>query len=108
MLMGLKVLETWSYGFTDQVDGVGPTEGYTTWVLEDGSKVFSEFHGTVHGELISTGFRRGTYHGASRFVGGTGRFAGIRGTLTEAVEYYTDPKSGYNRPVSRGEYWLVN
>ena len=108
MLIGLKVLETWAYGFVDQINGVGTSEGYSMWVLEDGSKVFSEFHGTVYGELTNTGFRRGTYHGTSRFVGGTGRFAAIRGTLTEDVEYYTDPKTGYNRPVSRGEYWFVN
>ena len=108
LVMGLKVVETWSYGLTDQVNGVGTTEGYNTWILEDGTKVFLDFHGTVYGELTSTGFRRGTYHGVSRFVGGTGRFSAIRGTLTEDVEYYTDPKIGYNRPVNRGEYWFVN
>jgi hypothetical protein len=108
VIMGLKVLETWGHGFTDQINGVGTSEGYNTWILEDGSKVFAEFHGTVYGELTNTGFRRGTYHGVSRFVGGTGRFAAIRGALTDDVEYYTDPKTGYNRPVSRGEYWFVN
>jgi hypothetical protein len=108
VIMGLKVLETWAYGLVNQINGVGTTEGSSTLILEDGSKVFLEFHGTVYGELTNTGFRKGTYHGTSRFVGGTGRFAAIRGTLTEEVEYYTDPKTGYNRPVSRGEYWFVN
>ena len=60
MLIGLKVLETWAYGSVDQINGVGTSEGYSMWVLEDGSKVFSEFHGTVYGELTNTGFRRGT------------------------------------------------
>lgn len=108
VIMGLKVLEVWGYGFADQINGVGTTQGYNAWIFEDGSKVFEEYHGAVYGELTNTGFRRGTYHGASRLVGGTGRFAAIRGTLTEDTEYYTDPKTGYNRPVSRGEYWFVN
>ena len=107
MVMGVKVVESWSYGLTDQVNGVGPSQGYTTWKLEDGSKIFSEYHGSVHSELSSTGSRKGTYHGAARFIGGTGRFAAMRGTLTDDVEYDTDPQSGYNRPVSRGEYWFV-
>jgi len=108
VVMGVKIVETLSYGFTDQVNGVGPSQGYNTWILEDGSKIFAEYHGSNYGELSSTGSRRGTYHGAARFVGGTGRFAAIRGTLTDDVEYDTDPKTGYNRPVTRGEYWLVN
>jgi len=108
VVMGVKIVETWSYGFTDQVNGVGPSQGYNTWILEDGSKIFAEYHGSNYGELSSTGSRRGTYHGAARFVGGTGRFAAIRGTLTDDVEYDTDPKTGYNRPVTRGEYWFVN
>ena len=107
VIMGLKILETWGYGIADQINGVGTSEGYNVWMLEDGSKLFSEFHGTVYGELTETGFRKGTYHGASRFVGGTGKLAAIRGTLTDDVEYYTDPKLGYNRPVTRGEYWFA-
>ena len=107
-VMGVKVLETWSYGFTDQINGVGRSEGYNTWKLEDGSKIFSEYHGSVHAELNPTGSRKGTYHGATRFVGGTKKFATIRGTLTDDVDYDTDPNVGYNRPVSRGEYWLEN
>ena len=108
VVMGAKVVETWSYGFTDQVNGVGTSEGYNTWILEDGSRIFLDFHGTVYGELSSTGARKGTYHGTSRFTGGTGKFAAIRGTLTDDVEYYADQKAGYNLPVSRGEYWLAN
>jgi hypothetical protein len=108
MVMGVKIIETSSYGFTDQINGVGRSEGYTTWTLEDGSKIFVEYSGAVYAELTATGSRKGTYHGVSRFVGGTGRFAAIHGTLTDDVEYDTDPKTGYNRPVTRGEYWFAN
>ena len=107
VIMGLKVVETRGYGLTDQTNGVGTTEGHNIWILEDGSKLFSDFHGSVYGELSETGFRRGTYHGTARFLGGTGKFATLRGTLTDVVEYYADPKVGYNRPVTRGEYWFA-
>jgi hypothetical protein len=105
--LGVKLTENWSYGIADQINGVGATEGYTVWTLEDGSKLFSDFRGSVFGELTDTGFRRGTYHGATRFTGGTGRFAQLRGTLTDDIEYYTDPKVGFNRPVTHGQYWLL-
>ena len=107
VIMGVKVVETWAYGLTDQTNGVGTTEGYNIWILEDGSKLFADFHGSVYGELSETGFRRGTYYGTARFLGGTGKFASLRGTLTDVVEYYTDPKVGYNRPLTRGEYWFA-
>lgn len=38
-ISGLKVLETVSQGFTDQINGVGQLQGYTTCTLEDGSRV---------------------------------------------------------------------
>jgi hypothetical protein len=60
----------------------------------------------VFGELTETGSRRGTYNGTTRFTGGTGKFGALRGTLTDDIEYDTDPKLGFNRPVARGTYWL--
>jgi hypothetical protein len=106
-VMGVKVVESWAYGLTDQTNGVGTSEGYNVWILEDGNRLFSDFHGTVYGALSETGARKGTYYGTARFLGGTGKFAALRGTLTDEVQYYTDPKAGYNRPVTRGEYWFA-
>lgn len=34
------------------------------------------------------------------------KYKGIRGTLTDAVEFNTDPTSGYNRGNTKGEYWF--
>ena len=106
MVMGTKVVETWTRGFSDYVNGIGPAQGYTIWVLEDGNKFFTEWRGTSYSEATSTGARRGTYHGTWQFVGGTGKFATIRGVGTSDTEFDTDPKTGYNRPVDRGEYWF--
>jgi hypothetical protein len=105
-IMGVKVVESWNRGFSDYVNGVGPATGYGVWVLEDGNKIFSQYIGTSYTEMTATGSRRGTYHGTTRLTGGTGKFAAIRGVLTDTVEFDTDPKSGYNRPTSQGEYWL--
>jgi hypothetical protein len=75
-------------------------------VLEDGNKIFTEWLGTSYSEATSTGSRRGTYHGTTRWIGGTGKYATIRAVITADVEFDTDPKTGYNRPVAKGEYWF--
>ena len=42
----------------------------------------------------------------TRFTGGTGKFATIRGVVTDVVKFDTDPDNGYNDGVERGEYWF--
>lgn len=107
VLAGVKVVESWFRGYTDYRANGGPGHGYETWILEDGSKVFLETDFTGFVETTASGSRRGASYGATRFVGGTGNFAGIRGVLTTIAEFDSDPKTGYNRPSSRGEYWFV-
>jgi hypothetical protein len=106
--MGTKVLETWFRGFTDYGSNGGPGHGYETWILEDGNKVFLESVFLSSTEASPTGSRRGTSYATSRFVGGTGKYASVRGNLTATTEFDNDPKTGYNRPNTRGEYWLMN
>ena len=107
-IMGTKVVETWFRGFTDYGSSGGPGHGYETWILEDGNKVFLESVFLSSTESTPTGSRRGTSHSTSRFVGGTGKYASIRGNLSASTEFDNDPKTGYSRPSSRGEYWLMN
>jgi hypothetical protein len=106
VVMGTKVVESRTRGSSDYINGVGPAQGYEIWVLEDGNKIFQEWRATSYTEATSTGSRRGTSHATIRLTGGTGRFATIRGVITNDVEFDTDPKTGYNRPVSKGEYWF--
>jgi hypothetical protein len=57
-------------------------------------------------EPTATGSVRGSYHGVSRMTGGTGKFSRIRGTIADANDFDNDPKAGYNRAESKGEYWF--
>ena len=103
---GVKVKEGWSRGYTDYTNGKGRSWGYGQWLLADGSKVFLESSGTTLAEPTATGSIRGSYHGVSRLTGGTGKFGRIRGLIAEANDFVNDPKSGYNRSESKGEYWF--
>ncbi len=104
---GVKVKENWIWGYSDYVKGVGKAWGYAVWTLEDGGKVFLEYSGSANTQPTGPGVVEGTYHGTARLTGGTGKYSGIRGTMTDAVEFNTDPTSGYNRGNSKGEYWFV-
>jgi hypothetical protein len=103
---GVKVVESWDRGMSDYTNGVGPARGYGTWLMEDGSKIFLEWSGTSYTESTATGSRRGTFHGANKITGGTGRFTKIRGMTTSVTKFDTDPVNGYNRATSKGEYWF--
>jgi hypothetical protein len=106
VLNGVKVAEEWDRGFSDYTNGVGPANGYGIWVLEDGNKVFLQWHGTAYSTTTSTGSRRGHFNGATKILGGTGKFSKIRGTMSDSVEFDTDPQSGYSRASNKGEYWF--
>jgi hypothetical protein len=103
---GERVVESWVRGFSNYVNGIGPASGYATWVTDKGSKIFVEYSGASESQATDTGSRRGTYHGTARIVGGTGKFAKIRGLLVDTTKFDTDPKSGYNVSDSRGDYWF--
>ena len=103
---GVKVKENWIWGYSDYIKGVGKAWGYAVWILEDGNKVFSEYSGTSNTQPTGSGAVEGTYHGTARLTGGTGKYKGIRGTLTDTAEFNTDAASGYNKGNSKGEYWF--
>jgi hypothetical protein len=103
---GERIVEAWVRGYSNYTNGVGPVWGYTTWITDKGNKIFTEGIGTSEAQTTDTGSRRGTYHGTSRFTGGTGRFAKIRGLFVDISKFDTDPKTGYNTVDSHGEYWF--
>ena len=107
VIEGERIVETWSRSLTNYISGVGPVlASYNTWITDKGNKIFIEGTGTSESQPTETGSKRGTFHGTSRFVGGTGQFSKIRGTLVDFSKYDTDPKSGFNTIDSHGEYWL--
>jgi hypothetical protein len=103
---GERIVEWWGRGYSNYVGGIGPAWGYVTITTDKGNKLFLEYHGTSESSATETGSKRGTYHGTSRFLGGTGRFSKIRGYLVDETKFDTDPKAGYNVGDSRGEYWF--
>jgi hypothetical protein len=104
---GVKVKESFMWGFTDYITGIGTAQAYGVWILEDGGKVFSKRSGSSQTRPTETGSYYGTFHGFLQITGGTGKYQGIRGTMTEVVEFNTDPDRGYNRQRGTGEYWFV-
>jgi hypothetical protein len=106
IIMGTKVIEMWFRGFTDYGSNGGPGHGYETWILEDGNRLFCESIFISSTEASATGSRKGTSTSTLRFVGGSGKYASIRGNISSSVEFDNDPKTGYNRPSSKGEYWF--
>lgn len=103
---GVKVKESWTRGYSDYIRGIGRAWGYSIWVLEDGNKVYSEYSGTSRTVPTPRGAVEGTYFGTSRLTGGTGKFKGVRGLISDRVEFNSDPASGYNKAESEGEYWF--
>jgi hypothetical protein len=103
---GERIVEAWVRGYSNYTGGIGPVWGYTTWITDKGNKIFTEGIGTSETQVTDSGSRRGMYHGTSRFIGGTGRFAKIRGLLVDVSKFDTDPKTGYNTVDSHGEYWF--
>jgi hypothetical protein len=101
-----RIVESWSRSLTNYTGGIGPAWGYNTLITDKGSKIFLETVGTSESQATETGSKRGTYHGTAKFIGGTGRFAKIRGLLVDVARFDTDPKSGYSLLDSHGEYWF--
>jgi hypothetical protein len=103
---GEKIVEQWGRGFSNYANGVGPAWNYTTYLTDKGNKIFAQTIGTSEAKVRENGSRYGTYHGTAQIVGGTGRFAKIRGTLVEVAQFDTDATSGFSRGTGRGEYWF--
>jgi hypothetical protein len=94
------VTQSLTRGSSDYVNGNGPFTTYSTYTLEDGNKVFSRSTGTTQAEADGT--RKFTY--VENYVGGTGKFRGIRGQLRGSGERAPGAKSLTQQ--SSGDYWL--
>ena len=101
---GIKSKENWSRGFSDYTNGSGPTTGYGSWMLEDGSKVYYRYSGTSQTTISADGSKKGAYTGVSYITGGTGKFSKIRGVIRDWTKF--DMQAGYNESSGEGEYWF--
>jgi hypothetical protein len=69
----------------DMTKGKGTAEGYVTYTFEDGSTTISKFQGT----LAPSEGKRITAEGTFIFIGGSGRFEGIKGDGKWTAKSYT-------------------
>jgi hypothetical protein len=71
----------------DFIKMAGPFMNYVTIKFEDGSTIIIKNQGTIGGSFASGGW-------TGEMIKGTGRFAGVKGTLTAKTKYL---------PVEKGE-----
>jgi hypothetical protein len=103
---GVRVREVRALGYSDYTNGKGKAWGYAVWHLEDGNRIYSDWAGTTWSEPTSSGAIEGVFNGVTWLKGGTGKFSSVRGLITDVNHFNNDPKSGYNRSQSKGEYWF--
>ena len=82
------------------INGSGPNICYNVFMLEDGNKVFSRLTGAAQSDsagVIKTVF-------TENFVGGTGKFKGIRGQVRGNT--VRAPGTTSQKVELNGEYWI--
>jgi hypothetical protein len=88
---GLAVLENGeiatylSIGTYDFVDSSGPFQGYTTLTYNDGSTTISKYDATMTKESG----KMPSLIGKGEYIKGTGKYEGIKGTISFTGEYIT-------------------
>jgi hypothetical protein len=98
------VKEAWFRGYSDYTDINGRSWGYSTYVLENGDKIFARFDSTTQTTMNPDGSKKSANTGVETLSGGTGKFREIRGILRHTV--IPDLKVG-TAGQSEGEYWIA-
>jgi hypothetical protein len=90
MINGVKLMESWSRGVTDYIDGNGPNTTYNVYILENGDKFFTRAalvaQSPGSGKIATTS--------AGPITGGTGKLVGIQGIIRTTGT--AEPKAGVN------------
>jgi hypothetical protein len=100
VINGLKLTEMWTRGVTDLIDGTGSSVNYSVYMLENGDKFFSRTALVAQ----SLGSGKFTTTSAGTITGGTGKLAGIQGTLRTTGT--AQPTAGVNENQTDIEYWF--
>jgi hypothetical protein len=103
-IAGVLVKETIVRGISDYVGFSGPFTTYVVYTLEDGNKVFGRGAGTSMMTKDANGNDVVKFSAVENFVGGTGRFKGIRGQLHSIGQREVVAKT-VTQQLS-GEYWI--
>jgi len=97
---GVAVKQMFSRGVSDFVNGSGAFTAYNVYTMADGNKVFVRVTGTTQSD--NAGGRRA--NSVENFVGGTGKFKGIRGQMRNTLE--RAPGAAALNVQLSGEYWI--
>jgi hypothetical protein len=97
---GVAVKEMLSHGVSDFVNGSGSFMAYNVFTMADGNKVFVRVTGTTQSNPAE-GNRSSS---VENFVGGTGKFKGIRGQMRNTLKR-APGSTTFDVQIS-GEYWI--
>jgi len=101
---GVRVKEVITRGASDYTNGNGTSSNYSVYVLEDGNKLFAKDAGVAQTTASADGVNTFRSTVVVTFIGGTGRFRGIRGQLRGNV--VRAPGDGVAKAEVNGEYWI--
>jgi len=101
---GLKRTEEWTHGYSDYIDRNGRAWGYAVLTLENGDKIYKEWTGTSQTTVAQDGSKESHYEGVTRWTGGTGKYAGVRGIERSDSKFNLD--KGLNEENAEAEYWF--
>jgi hypothetical protein len=98
---GMKLKEQWTRAVSDYTDNNGTANLYSVYVLENGDKFFT------HTTLIAhnAGAGKLTNVSVGNITGGTGKFAGIQGTIRSSGS--ASPKAGFTETQTDIEYSMA-
>jgi hypothetical protein len=103
MIGGEKLKEIRSVGYSDYTNLNGPGFSYQTLTLANGDKIFGHTNIVSHSLAFADPAKKGAENRTSGPISrGTGKFAGIQGTLRNASRF--DPKTGTNESLFELEY----
>jgi hypothetical protein len=97
VINGTKIVESWTRGVGDRIEGTGTNLQYVVFVLENGDKAFARMEGFATNDAGKVGVTI-----AGRITGGTGKLATIQGFVREVVNL--DPKTNLNENQTNIEY----
>jgi hypothetical protein len=100
VINGMRLVESWSRGVTDYIDGNGPNTTYNVYLLDNGDKMFTR--AALVAQSLGTG--KITTTSAGTITGGTGKLAGIQGIIRTTGT--AQPTAGVNENQTDIEYWF--
>jgi len=100
-----EIEDIWSTQ-SDLVSGNGRSWGFGVILLENGDKLFMRTENVLQSTAAPDGARQISLIGVNTYIGGTGKFKGMRGTLKSTSS--TDLKTGLGDTVVEGEWWIEN